>query len=195
MADISFDQSYFDALYRRNPDPWGFRSSDYEKEKYAATVAALPRARYRHALELGCSIGELTRLLASRADHVTAVETSAVALSAARLACAGLNHVDFVQAHVPEGDWERSVDVVVLSEILYYLDVPAVERLASRIMRCAPDADLVLVHWTGKTNYPLSGDEAASRFLECTRRTDIATLRTPNYRLDIAPIPSSSGAH
>jgi SAM-dependent methyltransferase len=185
VGDVNFDQAYFDALYLRDPDPWDFRSSAYEKEKYEATLAALPRDRYGHALELGCSIGELTRPLASRADRVTAVDTSAVALEAARLACAGLNHVEFVQAHLPGGDWERPVDLVLLSEVLYYLDAQAVERVAARVMRCAPRADMVLVHWTGQTNYPLGGDEAVQCFLQHVHVADVRTFRAPKYRLDI----------
>lgn len=184
---MSLDRSYFDALYLRDPDPWDFRSSAYEREKYAATIAAFPRQRYCHALELGCSIGELTRLIATRAERVTAVDTSALALDAARLACATLNHVEFVQAHLPDGDWERPSDLVVLSEVLYYLDTRAIEHLASRIIHCAPDADMVLVHWTGKTDYPLGGDEASDRFLEEIRRAGVVTLRTEKYRLDIVP--------
>lgn len=185
MTAVRFDQAYFDALYEKHPDPWDFRSSAYEQEKYAATLAALPRDTYRHALELGCSIGELTRQLASRAEHVTAVDTSAVALETARTTCAERNNISFVQAHVPHGDWERPADLVLLSEILYYLDAPTVRQVAARIMRCAPHADMVLVHWTGETNYPLAGDEAAECFLETVKPSHYRTLRAPQYRLDI----------
>jgi SAM-dependent methyltransferase len=186
VAGVTFDQAYFDALYSQNPDPWDFRSSAYEKQKYEATLAALPADRYNHVLELGCSIGELTHLLAVRARHVTGVDTSPVALQEARLRCADLGNVDFVQAHLPGGDWERPADLVVLSEILYYLEPPGIEHVASRIMHCAPDADMVLVHWTGETNYPLGGDEAVEHFLESVRPIETMTVRAPKYRLDIA---------
>ena len=32
----------FDELYERSADPWSYESSDYEREKYASTLAALP---------------------------------------------------------------------------------------------------------------------------------------------------------
>lgn len=36
----SFPPSYFEAKYRADIDPWRFRVSDYEKEKYRATTGA-----------------------------------------------------------------------------------------------------------------------------------------------------------
>lgn len=185
MAEVIFDQAYFDSLYRQNPDPWDFRRSDYEKKKYAATLAALPRDRYAHVLELGCSIGELTRRLATRAGQLTAVDTSAVALTTAREACREHTNIAFVQAHLPDGDWECPADAVVLSEVLYYLDADAVRRLAERIVRCAPMADLVLVHWTGETNYAMTGDEATATFLEAAGPARLTSVREPAYRLDV----------
>ena len=34
---------YFDHVYQANRDPWNFETSPYERAKYAATLAALPR--------------------------------------------------------------------------------------------------------------------------------------------------------
>ncbi|MFE7421819.1 hypothetical protein [Rhodococcus sp. NPDC057529] len=61
--------SYFDAMYAASPDPWGFGDRWYEQRKYALTLAALPRPRYRRAFEPGCSIGILTAALAHRCDE------------------------------------------------------------------------------------------------------------------------------
>jgi hypothetical protein len=46
---------HFDALYSADPDPWDFAASPYERDKYALTVNAMPKLRYRSALEVGCS--------------------------------------------------------------------------------------------------------------------------------------------
>ena len=67
---------YFDALYAADPDPWNFAASPYEQAKYALTLNAMPKPRYRSALEVGCSIGVLTRLLASRCDAVLAIDAA-----------------------------------------------------------------------------------------------------------------------
>ena len=58
--DTSTPPEYFDRMYAESDDPWRFETSEYERRKYAATLAALPRARYENALEIGCSIGVLT---------------------------------------------------------------------------------------------------------------------------------------
>ena len=55
---------YFEEKYRADIDPWQFRTSNYEHEKYVATISALGQSRYISALEIGCSIGVLTELLA-----------------------------------------------------------------------------------------------------------------------------------
>jgi chemotaxis methyl-accepting protein methylase len=103
----------------------------------------------------------------------------------ARLKCADAHNVEFIQAQLPAGPWERPADLIVLSEILYYLDAPAIERLASRLLRCASDADMLLVHWTGETNYPLSGDDATERFLQSMGSREVGSVRSPQYRLDV----------
>ena len=46
MTTVSLGRAYFEGLYARDADPWRFATSDYEREKYDATLAALPRARY-----------------------------------------------------------------------------------------------------------------------------------------------------
>ena len=67
QVEESLPPKYFEQIYARKRDPWDFESSKYEKMKYEATLAALPRDRYRCGLEVGCSIGVLTKLLQSDA--------------------------------------------------------------------------------------------------------------------------------
>ena len=75
---------YFEDLYATNIDPWKFASSEYEREKYAQTLAALPEASYGRALEVGCSIGVLTYQLASRCQYLLAVDAARAPLEEAR---------------------------------------------------------------------------------------------------------------
>jgi len=179
-----YDRTHFERLYERDPDPWNFRTSAYEQSKYAATIASLVRPRYAKALELGCSIGMLTQRLASICGEVVAVDTSARALATARQLCRCAN-VSFRQAHLPGGEWGAGFDLVVLSEILYYLDVPALEVLARRIQTVMlPGAECIAVHWTGATDYPLSGDRASGLFRTMLPGTSLVYRRTPHYRLE-----------
>ncbi len=182
----SLPAAYFDALYAADPDPWDFATSDYERGKYAATIDALSHRRYASALEVGCSIGVLTEKLASWCDELLAVDASALALGHARARCAGLEHVMFGQRVLPAAWPAGAYDLIVLSEVLYYWDRADLERMAALVGRdLVPGGEALLVHWTGETDYPLSGDEAVDRFvaalpgLTVTRRR-----REPAYRLE-----------
>jgi 2-polyprenyl-3-methyl-5-hydroxy-6-metoxy-1,4-benzoquinol methylase len=158
--------AFFEAMYVSDPDPWKFASSPYEQEKYAMTLNALPKRRYRSALEVGCSIGVLTRELALRSDALLAVDAAQTPVAAARRRCADLTTVRFEQMFVPER-WPVGVfDLILLSEIVYYMDRGDVARLALDTARTLdPKGEIVLVHWTGATDYPLSGDQAAELFI------------------------------
>ena len=162
---------YFDALYTADLDPWKFATSPYERGKYTITLNAMPKPHYRSALEVGCSIGVLTRSLASRCDAVVAIDAAQAALVEARRRCADLPGVRFEHMFAQE-QWPggNALKVILLSEVVYYLSRDDVGRLAGpespiRWPSRAGSSDL-LVHWTGLTNYPLSGDEAAALFIE-----------------------------
>lgn len=193
--DRSLPADYFEAVYARDPDPWQFETSAYERGKYDATLAALPRPRYARALEIGCSIGVLTAELASRCDALLALDAAEAPLLRARQRLAGRPHVTFACAHVP-AEWpsaEAAFDLILLSEVVYYLDPADVERLAARVGRSlAPAGDVLLVHWTGETDYPLSGDEAVERFVRASPALRVRQgTRRPEYRLDLLSGPGS----
>jgi len=186
---------YFDALYAADPDPWRFETSAYERDKYDATLAALPRARYRSAVEVGCSIGVLTRRPAERCDRLLGTDVSAVALEAAAARCAHLMHVGFEKSSLPESAPRGRFDLVVLSEVLYYFDKGELALLAATLeAQFANDTNVLLVHWLGPTpDYPLTGDQAVEIFEAALKRPPaVFRHRNADYRLDLlAPVGSS----
>ncbi len=158
---------YFDALYTADPDPWKFAGSPYERDKYALTLEAMSKPRYRSALEVGCSIGVLTRSLASRCDTLVAIDAAQTPLVEARRRCADLPGVRFEYMFVPEQWPSGDFELILLSEVIYYLSREDVGRLAARVSdSLIKGGSVILVHWTGPTNYPLSGNEAAALFIE-----------------------------
>ena len=186
--DQTMDPAYFEAVYAADPDPWNFATSEYERNKYELTLAAPPAPRYARALEIGCSIGVLTRRLAARCDSLLAVDAALAPLTEARRRCADLPNVTFEQMFVPEQWPEGEFDLILLSEVVYYLRAEDVERLAARVLQSlAPGGSLLLVHWTGETDYPLTGDEAADLFIAAVGET-ARVKRTdwhPDFRLDV----------
>jgi trans-aconitate methyltransferase len=179
---------YFDRLYAADPDPWRFATSAYERSKYLVTMAALPARRFSSGLEVGCSIGVLTRMLAAPCDRLLGVDVSAAPLAQARRSCADLRHVSFCQARIPE-DWPAGrFDLIVLSEVLYFLDPAQIAATARRLEGCLlPGAAVVAVNWLGETGTDCDGEAAAELLIEATRGrlTRRLHLRMPRYRLDV----------
>lgn len=184
----SLPPSYFDERYAADPDPWEFETSEYERGKYATTLGALQRDRYASALEVGCSIGVLTAALAERCDTLVSIDLAERALAKARERCRKLSHVRFELAQVP-GQWPPGAyDLILLSEVVYYLDAADVERLIAHVRdSLAPGGDVLLVHWTGDTHYPLTGDRAAELFIHGAAHflTVGHQERSEKYRLDL----------
>jgi predicted TPR repeat methyltransferase len=187
----SWSQAVFERLYAERDDPWNFESSPYERAKYAQTLAALDRRKFARALELGCSIGVMTTALASCCDRLLAVDIAETALSRARSRCAAHAHVGFAQCQLPEEFPELSAascDLILVSELLYFLSPADNVRLADSVCRVlATDGIIVLVNWTGATDTPCTGDEAARIFIAACLRNGLSiTLeaRHDGYRLD-----------
>jgi SAM-dependent methyltransferase len=154
---------YFEEKYKANIDPWQFRTSEYERDKYQATMASLSKDRYASALEVGCSIGVLTRLLSPRCNGLLAIDASATAIEEAKSINGG--SVTFRVANLPAEFPEGTFDLIVLSEVLYYFDksdLAHVTRLCSDAI--SQDGEIVLCHWLGETDYPLTGAEASELF-------------------------------
>jgi SAM-dependent methyltransferase len=143
----SVSHTHFDTLYRDSGDPWHLASAWYERRKYAITVAALPRERYRSGLEPGCSIGELTRMLAARCDRLLAFDFADAAVCTARASLSGWPNVCVERLSLPAELPDGSYDLIVVSEILYYLSAADLTNTVDGLVaRLDADGDLVAVH-------------------------------------------------
>ena len=183
---------YFDGLYAADPDPWRFATSDYERGKYAATLAALPPRRFTAALEVGCSIGVLTSQLAARCDDLLALDVAEAALDQARARCPPdrCPCVRFERRAVPEAWPEGHFDLMVFSEVLYYLDAAGIRAVADKAMAALnPGGCMLLVHYLGGTDYPSTGDEAATGFIAASGLSPAFAVREPMYRIDRLDLP------
>lgn len=183
--------TYFDDVYRANDDPWGFESSPYEREKYAATLAALPRPTYAEAFEIGCSLGVLTAQLAPRCGHLLAVDVTQAPLDKARQRCANWPQVEFQLLRVPDEYPAQSFDLVLLSEVGYYWSPADLDKAIDLIIKSLnPGGQLLLVHWTPPVHdYPLTGDDVHAAFLHQAAPggplRQLGGQRQEKYRLDL----------
>lgn len=178
--------SYFEKMYREDPDPWDFETSDYEAAKYRTTLETLPNSRYRSALEIGGSIGVLTAMLAKKCDSLLSVDVSATAQDKAIARCEDLP-VRFRIAQVPQEFPNESFDLILVSEVGYYLSWQDLARTQQLILQSLETGGhLLLVHWTlYAKDYPLTGDEVHDSFLQLNGLQHLKGLRQERYRLDL----------
>lgn len=145
---MSVEDRYFEGLFADNNDPWGFRQRWYEQRKRLATLAALPRPRYRAIFEPGCANGELSAALAERCDRLLCCDTSGAAVNLARTRLSLYEHTEVRQCRLP-GDWpDEQFDLIVFSEIGYYLDRQDLSAVIRRINdSLTADGQLLACHW------------------------------------------------
>ncbi len=191
----SVSTAHFDKAYRARSDPWGTLHKAYEREKFADTAALLPAGRFARALEIGCGVGALTRLLAPHCDALLATDCSGAAIEQARSNCADLANVSLATLRVPDDlvDGDPDLDLVVMSEVGYYLSAPDLRLAALRICaRLRPGGHLLLAHWVHEDEGPAGvmtgrGVHEVFRAAPGMRRVDgrEATRYDTRYRLDL----------
>ncbi len=181
------EREYFEELYAGSNDPWEFASSEYERRKYEQTLEALQEQRFERALEVGASIGVFTAMLAPYCDDLLAVDTSERAVALARERLSGQSNVRIEQRTLPEEMPDGPFDLIVASEVLYYLPQGTMLGTLQRFEdELAPGGALLTVHWRKETRtYPLQGDEVHELLKENTALTNVETIVEPEYRLDL----------
>jgi SAM-dependent methyltransferase len=151
----------FERRYRGDPDPWQYRRSRYERRKYAATLAACGGGPFRNALELGASIGVFSAQLAPRCERLTTIDFAPTAVEMAQSELSAHPHVRAMQGRIPDDLPAGPFDLVVASEVLYYLGADGLRRTLEALERTvSPAGRVVCVHWrrTGPDR-PLAADQ------------------------------------
>lgn len=152
----------FERMYA-GQDPFHYSALEFEKRRIALMARLLSGRRYENAVEFGCAAGHVTRSLAPLCGKLTAVDLSEGAVAQAKERVK-----DFQQVSVERGnlrfwkpaDEREKFDLIVLSEILYYLGerndllkffakstdeylLPVLKRLTDAL---APGGVLLLAH-------------------------------------------------
>ncbi len=184
-----FDADSFERLFARSDDPWALGTRWYERRKRALTLGCLPASRYASAFEPGCANGVLTAELASRCDRLLAVDVSARAAELARDRLAGAAHVDVRVMAVPER-WpaaDQRFDLIVLSELGYYLDAARMQRLAALARASlSPGGVVVGCHWRHPIEgCVLRGDEVQRLLDAGLGLPRLCTIDDADFRLDV----------
>lgn len=178
---------HFETLYRGDNDPWGARDSAYEIEKRAALLEALGEERGESALEFGCGEGHISAALKDHFRTVAGFDLDPNIVARAQARHGEPGRVSFAVARMPGDFPDIRFDLLVLSEMLYFLTEPEIETLLSEACRHAkPDARLALVNYLGPTETPLSGDDAADFLLMTAEKLTLErSERRDRYRIDV----------
>ncbi|MCD9856654.1 nodulation S family protein [Epilithonimonas sp. JDS] len=185
----SLDSQYFKDIYEANEDPWNFETSEYEAGKYAATISVLPKQHYNKTLEIGCSIGVLTQLLAQKSNFLLATDISQKALDLASRRCANLNNISFKKLNFKDELPDDRYDLIMVSEVAYYLSPADWQMVITKLYeKLNFNGNIVLVHWLPEVHdYPQTGDEVHSSFEKIMqdRMSNVFSARAENYRIDV----------
>lgn len=179
--------SDFEARYRADPDPWDYTTSAYEQSKYAATLDACGPGPFVSALELGASIGVFSVALARRCRQLTTIDGAPTAVAIARRRLADTPGVKILRGTIPSALPDVPYDLIVASEILYYLTAEEVEATLDRLSELtAAAARVVAVHWRSDgPERPLTADDVHARLRRQSWLRPVQRAETPDYRLDV----------
>jgi len=164
------DPDEFDALFAHDADPWQYDVAPYEQVRFARTIAALGGRRFHHGLEIACAAGVLTERLAQCCDHLIAVDASRAALAHARRRLQRWPHVDIRLARMPDDLPGGRFDLIMLSDVLYYLGLRGVIDFVGTVLhRTNPGGMVVLVNYLGPMGIAVNGDKAAEAAIAIAR--------------------------
>jgi SAM-dependent methyltransferase len=177
---------FFEAKYREQADPWDFARSEYELQRYDATIAALGNRRFAKAFEPGCSVGVLTERLAAMCAEVEAIDFSETAVAEAAKRCAHLSGVKVQCISLPDRMPVIGFDLMVLSEIGYYFTPDEWQDVSSRIISdMDAGATLLAVHWLGHSDDHCMNGEQVHEILSANERLSLEhSERHSQFRLD-----------
>lgn len=171
-------------------DPFGIDLNPDEHSKFRRTLDVCGPGPFGRLLEIGCAVGSFTEIVAPHATDVLAVDVSpaAVAQVARRLRDSPNVRVEAVT--IPDEFPEGRFDLVVASDVLYYLPVDGVRRCMEQIEDSLDDGGVfVAVHYVPRMGSLLDGDETHDILTAHTtlrhslsERTEFGAGRT--YRID-----------
>jgi 2-polyprenyl-3-methyl-5-hydroxy-6-metoxy-1,4-benzoquinol methylase len=138
----------FERLYLETFDPWDYHTSPYERAKYALTLERILQFRSAAglALEIGCSVGVFSGMLADCFDEVVSIDVSGEALRSARQHNTARTNIEFRRSELQRYRGAKKADVIVCAEVLYYVRAEDSQLVCHSLEEnLAPDGVIIYV--------------------------------------------------
>lgn len=156
----------FDARFEADPDPWQTNTQRREMVKRRQLFQAAGFRRWSRALELGAGNGSNSPLLARRSLRLDVCEATASGVALIRQAVAHCPNTEVYAHIIPDRFPAPSYDLIVISEVLYYLRPDHLDKLAGEISRSlVPGGRLLLAHHHQRFSDAWQAGERAQRNL------------------------------
>jgi 2-polyprenyl-3-methyl-5-hydroxy-6-metoxy-1,4-benzoquinol methylase len=177
---------YFDELFRRTANPWRYGLDGVSQRRRELLLNVMPRQRYARLLEVGCAEGWITLPLTRRAEEVTAVDISAVALARARSVCTGTTNVRFVQRDIVVEELGGEFDAIVCAGVLVYVSATAQTSVRDRLVACLkPGGDLILEHTTDAYPGEMAGRQVHASYKAHAALVVVSETEVSNFTVTV----------
>jgi cyclopropane fatty-acyl-phospholipid synthase-like methyltransferase len=189
MVPPEMRPGFFDHFFDEG-DPFGFDLHPEERLKFDRTLEVCGEGPLGRVLELGCAVGSFTESLAPRASDVLALDVSQAAVDQVARRLRDHPNVRAKAMAIPAEFPDETFDLVVASDVLYYLSVEELQHCLARIeASLAEGGGFVAVHYVPRMGSVLNGDEAHDLLAAHTTLRHVLADRTEfgrgrPYRVD-----------
>ncbi|WP_099867229.1 class I SAM-dependent methyltransferase [Pararhizobium haloflavum] len=179
----------FEDLFRSNPDPWEYESSPFEAHKRKILLNHIGLRCRGRVLELACANGVTTQALLRCALRLTALDSSTTAIAQARARLTDADRLRLIHGELPYGMPKQQFDLIVVSEIVYYLHRSAYTFLARELLKrlALGGRVVVLHHHVNFTDATVRPEQAHCDFVRLLgkRLLLVRSTRTARYSVSV----------
>ena len=177
----------FEERYKRDADPWNALTDPTELSKAQHVLTACGPGPFERACDVGAGNGVLTAQLAARCRQLIAIDGAPSAVAEANERLRAWPAAEAVVGAIPRDLPAGPFDLIVASEVLFYLTSSELDGFAAWLPRAlALGGRIVAVHWTGNAaDIEQHAEVCHDTISETTPLLHQRTDRKPTYRLDV----------
>jgi 2-polyprenyl-3-methyl-5-hydroxy-6-metoxy-1,4-benzoquinol methylase len=181
----AFPVGYFDRLFAQGGDPWRYEDDGISETRKTLILDLLPAVPVSSLLEIGCASGWMTQDLCKRAERITAIDCSSVALSLAKERCSHCSNIEFAEVDLLTHSLEGRYEIVICAGVLNFFPRAAQVGIRDKIVeRVQPGGLLLLEHLRERmVGYEVAGKDLHKLYTGHSEFTLIEEIREDIYEI------------